>query len=98
MGKEKFTVVKNEHERENEKLRLVADGYRVIMETDDQTIMEKKKRRTFLWILVFWPMIFLKVTKLHTIKVQPMEVHCIKCDALIEESGYCPQCGNKVSI
>lgn len=48
MAKEKFVTVKNEHERENEKLKQIANGFRVIMETDDQTVMEKKKRRSLL--------------------------------------------------
>lgn len=95
MAKEKFVTVKNEHERENEKLKQIANGFRVIMETDDQTVMEKKKRRSLLWILVFWPMIFLKITEIMTIKVEQMKLVCSKCGT-VGSGTFCPECGTQL--
>lgn len=76
--KEHTIVVKSEKERENIMLELVAKGYRTVMTTDDRTVMELKKRRTWLWILFFWPMLLFKVTKITTIKLENMTVEAIE--------------------
>lgn len=69
MSKEKQIEVRSEQEREEIKLELAVKGYETVMETDTQTVMKRQKRRTWLWLLLCWPVLLIKKTDIITIRV-----------------------------
>lgn len=69
MSKNKQIEVRNEQEREDVKLELAVKGYETVMETDTQTVMKLQKRRTWLWLILCWPVLLIKKTEIATIRV-----------------------------
>lgn len=67
--KESVLVVGNAGEMENAVLAEVAVGFDIVMQTDTQTVLKRRKRRSWLWLLVFWPMLLIKKEEIKTVAI-----------------------------
>lgn len=69
--KEKDIIVVDSPDKfEKEQIELILDGYDVVFEKKDSLLFRKEKSRTLWWILLFWPAIFLKVTKTKCLRLK----------------------------
>lgn len=69
MSSKGLIYVRDNKERQEMKLVMASKGFDVAMETENHTVMSREKRRSWIWLLLFWPMLLIKKTERVTIEI-----------------------------